>query len=97
MKEESITIVRVVTDCYKTKRGFAYKKSVNFLKRKCKGFNLLEEDIDMLSDASEAITRIVNFLNVDDGVYEVRVIEEFRDWESGHVYDWNYELVKIGL
>ena len=37
--------------------------------------------------------RITNLDVVGDGLYYLDVINEYRDWESGYVEDWEYKLV----
>jgi len=91
-KGENICVVRLTTSAWSDSRGVHLKKSLNFLKRKCKGFNLLYEDCSMIGP-EEVIPRIINIYSVPDGVYRVVTCNESRDWESGYVDDYDYKLV----
>lgn len=90
--DESICVVRLTTTAWRDSRGVHLKKSLNFLKRKCKGFNILDEDCSMVG-AEEVIPRITNMDSVEDGIYEVVTCNESRDWESGQIDDYDYMLV----
>lgn len=91
---ESLCIVRVTTDYWSDKKGLYQKKSIKFLRRQCKGFNILEEDISAL-DAKEVITRIYNLNEVKDGVYMVTIFNVQKDWETDYIEDYDYKLVEI--
>ena len=91
-KGENICVVRLTTSAWSDSRGVHLKKSLKFLKRKCKGYNILDEDCGM-TGAEEVIPRIINIDSVSDGVYRVVTCNESRDWESGCVDDYDYKLV----
>lgn len=91
-EQEHICVVRLVTSAWHNDRGVHLKKSLNFLKRKCVGYNILYEDCTMIG-AEEVIPRITNFNEMPDGVYRVVICNESRDWETGHVEDYDYMLV----
>ena len=86
-------VVRVTTNSYFDKKGLYSKKSIKFLKRKSFGFNILDEDAKGIG-ADNVISRIINLNKVDDGIYEVITINQSRDWETGYVDDYDYELVE---
>lgn len=92
IKDEIECVIRLQTSYWKTKRGIFTKKSLTFLKRKCRGFNFLKEDVDMIG-AEELIGRIINFDNMEDGIYKVMICNAHRDWESGYIEDYDYRLI----
>jgi hypothetical protein len=69
-----------------------YKKSLRVLKRKSWGMNILQEECSM-AGAEECARNILNFLDVEDGIYELVVCNVSRDYESGYVDDWDLELI----
>ena len=81
-------IGRVRTSQYEIKGGFAYTKTFKVLKRRSQ----LNID-DFCSDIIEYLP--LNFLEVEDGVYKLGVINESRDWETGMVDDWDVTLIKV--
>jgi len=84
--------VRVKTTTWADKRGLHTKKSLTFLRRQCEGFNVLAEDASAIG-AEEVLPRILNFNEVEDGVYNVVTCNESRDYETGYVDDYDYRLV----
>lgn len=91
-KQEHICVVRLKTAIWADKRGVHSKQSLTFLKRRCKGFNILEEDCQNIG-VNEVVPRIINLNQVVDGVYKVMICDEARDWETNNVEDYNYRLV----
>ena len=91
-KEEPEVVVRLKTSCWSDKRGIHTKRSLTYLKRKCKGYNILEEDASNIG-ADEVFPRIVNLDECEDGVYYVITTNVQTDWESGDVEDYDYRLV----
>lgn len=84
--------VRVKTTMWSDKRGGLHaKKSLTFLRRRCNGYNLLDEDAGT-AGAGEVLPRILNLWAVEDGVYRVVSRNERRDWETGYVEDYDYWL-----
>ena len=83
--------VRVKTTVWADKRGLHTKKSLTFLRRRCEGFNVLAEDASAIG-AEEVLPRILNFGEVEDGIYEVVVCNESHDYETGYVDDYDYRL-----
>jgi hypothetical protein len=90
--DEHRCIVRVTTNFYSDKRGLHVNKSITFLRRQCKGFNVLETDANECG-AEDTIARIINLDSVSDGIYEVVTCNERRDWESGTIDSYDYQLV----
>lgn len=91
-KPVSICVVRLKTSIWLDERGAHIKKSLNFLKRKSSGYNILKEDSQMVG-ADEVLPRIVNIDSVADGIYEVTTCNESKDWETGYVDDYDYKLL----
>ena len=89
---EANCVVRVSTTSWIDRRGLHMKKSLIFLRRQCKGVNLIQEEVSATTP-TEALFRIINWNEVADGIYTVEICNESRDWESGYVEDWDYRLV----
>lgn len=85
-------IVRIRTEYYSTKRGVAKTRKLETLKRKSSGFDFIEEDTAQVG-ADGVIETIINFDSVDDGIYEVIMINLCHDYETGMLEDWEYKLV----
>jgi phage FluMu gp28-like protein len=47
------------------------------------------------TDATVVVQRITNLHECNDGLFEVIMTNEQRDWETGCVEDWDYELRRI--
>ena len=91
---ENICIVRVTTDYWSDSKGLYSKKSIKFLKRQCKGWNILEEDCSAIG-ADFVINHIENLDSLPDGVYQVVPTNLRHDWETGYVDDYDYSFVKL--
>ena len=89
-------VVRLRTTTWADKRGLHQKKSLEFLRKQCTGFNALEEDVET-EGAEEVFQRILDIEMCADGIYEVVVFNEKRDYETGYVEDYDYRLVKADL
>ena len=85
-------VVRLKTSYWHDERGLYSSKKLIVLKRLTNGFNFLEEDCHMVG-ADEVFPRITNLHDVVDGVYEVTTCNITKDWETGYVEDYEYELV----
>lgn len=88
-KEEKIPVenrcvVKVSTSCWSDHRGMYSKKRIQYVKRKCIGFNILEDWIDNVG-ATDAIGHIINLDSCPDGVYEVTMHNITHDFESGRI------------
>jgi hypothetical protein len=91
---EERCVVRLHTSSWLDARGLHTKKSLTFLKRQCVGYNVLQEDA-LNIDAESVVNRIVNLYTCPDGVYQVAVCNQARDWEMGYVEDYDYELLPL--
>lgn len=87
-------VVRLKTTCWMDSKGIHEKRSLIFLRRKCVGYNIVQEDASSVG-AEEVFTRIVNLDSSKDGVYEVFTHNHYRDWETGVVEDYGYKLVEF--
>jgi hypothetical protein len=85
-------VVRVVTSYWSDKKGFHFRKSLIPLRRKSHGHQVLEEDVSMVG-FEEVIPRILNLSECEDGVYDVVICNEKKDWETGCVEEWDYKLL----
>ena len=94
MKTENRTVVRLRTTTWADSKGLHLKRSLTYLRRKCCGFNGLEEDTKSVG-AELAITSITNLAQCKDGIYEVIMHNISRDWESGHADCWDYKIIPI--
>lgn len=84
-------IVRVRTSYWSDKKKLIAKKEISFLKKKSIGFNFLAEDCQCIG-ADEVMPRFTNLYEVDDGIYQVGIINEYRDHETGNIEDYDYQL-----
>lgn len=91
---ENKCVVRLRTTAWTDARGVHRKQSITFLRNKCNGFNVLDED-SKNSDAESIFDRIPDLSAYDDGVYEVITCNETRDWETGYVDDYDYKLIPL--
>lgn len=87
-------VVRIRTTAWKDHCGMYTKKSLSFARRQCEGHNYVEEDLSCIG-AEETLQRITNLDACQDGLYEVAICNESRDWETGYVDDYGYELRPI--
>jgi hypothetical protein len=90
----NICTVRLSTSYWRTKRGAFMRKSLIYLQRQCSGFNVLDEDMVNIG-ADEVVSRIVNLHKMPDGIYHITVCNERRDYESGMVDDYDYQLTPV--
>lgn len=91
-KDESRVVVRVRTSIWRDKRGLHQRKDLTFLRRKCFGYNILDEDAVMIG-ADAVLDRITNLDECPDGLYLVVTCNHLsRDWETGAIEDYDYRL-----
>lgn len=91
--EVNRTVVRVTHSHWQDGRGgLNFTVKVKTLQRKSCGHNLLEEDVSF-DCAQNTLERIENLTEVPPGIYEVKVVNQSRDWETGYIDDWDYKLV----
>ena len=91
---DSVCIVRLSTSAWHDKRGVYLKKSLVFLRRRCKGFPVFEDDCSQ-SEVIDVLDRVLNIDTVPDGIYKVTPCNITTDFESGYVDDWDYRLDPI--
>lgn len=91
-KTRNLCVVKLTTATWADKRGLHTKKSIIYLRRKCTGFNMLEEE-DSAVGAVDAVNSIINLDECVDGIYEVVACNETHDWESGHVDGYDLKLI----
>ena len=88
------TVVRVVTTSWMDGKGLHTKRSLNILKRKSFGYNILEDECSNIG-ADDAALKILNLHEVKDGIYEVIACNVYRDIETGCVDDWDLKLIPL--
>ena len=86
------TILRVRTSYWHDDNGLYIRKTLSFLKRKSEGLNFILEDSSQVG-ADETIPKINNLNEVEDGLYEIVVDNDMKDWETGYIEDWEYRLI----
>lgn len=85
-------VVRLKTSFWWDDRGFHNKREAIFLRKKCKGYNFFQDDCANVG-ADEVFKHIINWYDVPDGVYEVTIVNEYVDWETNILEDYDYKLV----
>ncbi len=90
--QENCCVVRLATSIWSNNDGVFFKKSLYYLRRKSKGYNILQEEVDAMS-CSDAYRSIVNLDDYSDGVYRIGITNESHDFESG-LCD-GYDLILI--
>lgn len=89
-----ILIVRLKTSCWHNENGIHQRKDLVYLKRKSKGFNIVDEDCQNIG-ANEVFPRITNIDECEDGIYRIETCNEFSSWETPPIIeDYDYKLVK---
>jgi hypothetical protein len=89
--EDSPTVVKLSTSYWKNRKGIHIKRSLNFMRRLSKGYNVLEEDFNSIGGT--IVDQIINLNECVDGLYEVILCNEQKDWETGHIEDYDYKLI----
>lgn len=89
-----VCIVRISTSYWGSPRGLHVRRDVTYLRRRCEGFNVLEEDVSCVG-AEGVLARCPGFWALEDGVYEVGTCNESKDWETGIVDDYDYAFYKV--
>lgn len=93
-KNKNRCVVRLKTSEWSDDTGIYRKQSLTILKRKCEGFNILEEDVAAVG-APQIWPLITNLHGLSDGIYELTIVNEYRDWETGNIEDYEYSLVDM--
>ena len=75
LEQENRCVVKISTSYWHDKNGIYSKKSLRFLRRKCKGHNWISEDASMIG-ADEIFPRIVNLNDCEDGIYDVIIVND---------------------
>lgn len=88
----NVCVVRLVTTWWYNNRGIHQKKSLNYLRRKSSGWNIIEEDCSN-GGVDFVFNHIVNLDSCDDGIYEVIACNFSTDWETGYVDYYDYKLI----
>jgi len=86
------TVVRVSINSWFSGGSLHYKKSLSVLKRKSFGYEILEDECSNIG-ATEVVLKIINFNQVEVGLYELVAFNISRDRESGCVDDWDLKLI----
>lgn len=96
--EEDATVITVrLTRSYWHDPDGAYQRiSLKYLKRRCKGFNIFDDDCSMVG-AEDVIPRIVNLEECEAGLYELVPCNENRDYFTGTIEEWDYHLVPVSI
>lgn len=88
---KSKVIVRVTTSRINGRNGGAkFVREIYTQKRRSEGFDFWSHEVSM--GAHEAIGKIVNLYSVQDGIYEMVLINFSTDWETGLVDDYQFQL-----
>lgn len=88
-------VVRLSTSCWHNGNEVNIKRTLRYLKRKCKGFNLLDEDCRNIG-AKEVVESITNLDDCEDGVYEIVTCQEWSSWETPHIIEgYKYKLIPL--
>ena len=92
IEKRSVVVVRVSTNAYYGDNYAFFGRKLTLLKRKSQGYNFLWEDMALIG-AEEVLPRITNIHDVKDGIYWVSTVNEYRDYETGHIEDYDYKLI----
>lgn len=86
-------VVRLSTSYWHDINGIHMKKTLRYLRKKCSGYNVLDEDVREIG-ALETFPRIKNLNDCKDGIYEVITCNERSSWETPHIIeDYDYKLI----
>lgn len=86
------TVVRLSRSMWHDKDGAYSRTTIRYMKRHTRGYNVFDEDCKNIG-AQDVIPRIVNLDDCEDGVYQLIMCDERKDWETGYVEDWDYKLI----
>ncbi len=85
-------VVRLTKSRWGDKNGLHMKTSIRFLRRKCRGFNYMEEEAQAIG-CEDFIDGIQNLETVPEGIYELQYDGMTRDYETGYYEADGYKLV----
>lgn len=91
-KQKNRTVVRLRTTVWSDRKGVYQQRSLTYLRRLCREYNVLEEDIAVIG-AEDALAQVTNLEECPDGIYEVVTCNQTTDWETGYVDDYDFKLV----
>lgn len=90
--EPGILTVRLTTSSWVSKRGIHIQRNLITLQRLSdRAHDFLREDAGNIG-SPEVFSRITNLNSCEDGIYEVYLVNQKKDWETGHLEDYDYEL-----
>ena len=89
MSSESLCIVRLSRTAWHNENGVHYKTSLTYLKRKCVGYNILDDSAHM---AGAIESEPINMHELADGIYSVVMANISRDYESGMIDGYDLAL-----
>jgi len=93
-EERTQIVVRLRRSYWHDNDGAYQRISLRYLKRHTKGFNVFDDDCSMVG-AEDVIPKIVNLEKCKDGIYQLAMCNAHKDWETGHVEDWDYQLIQF--
>lgn len=87
-------VVRVSRSAWGDARAVHSKTSIRLMRSLC------QPEWTFLDDGKNCgeevvFERITNLHECRDGLYELVICNEERDWETGYVEDWDYKLIPI--
>jgi hypothetical protein len=85
-------VVRLKRSTWHDSNGMYQKISIMRLKRKSNRFDFLNEECNMIG-ANETFPRIINLNECKDGIYQIVICNEHRDWETGIIDDYDFQLI----
>ena len=89
----NICVVRLTTSVWNDGSAVHIKKTLRYLRRKCSGYNILDEDCSNVG-ADLVVKNIINLDECEDGVYKVITCNEWAAWETPHIIeDYDYKLI----
>lgn len=93
-EERTQIVVRLRRSYWHDNDGAYQRTSLRYLKRQTKGFNFFDDDCSMVG-AEDVIPKIVNLEKCKDGIYQLAMCNVHKDWETGHVEGWDYQLLQF--
>lgn len=87
-----LEVIRLTTSYWADRSAIHVKRTIRILRRKSSEHTLLDEEVSMIG-ADLAIPKIVNLHECEDGIYEVQTCNESRDYDTGHIDDYDFKLV----
>lgn len=84
-------MVMVGTEAYKRGNTYHMGRTIRVLQSETT-FDILHEDSDAIG-IHDALSQIININYVQDGKYKLIAVNQSRDWETGHIDDYDLKLV----